>query len=232
MAGRALLPAARRALAAADAVRAAVDEVRGVLRGHLSIGVVQALGIVDLPDLLTRFHQHYPAISLALRHDTVDNLVRATADGDLDLSFVNRPYDARRVDELALGTEFLVLGMRPDDPLTHTKTIALADLAEREFIGARADFAIRARVDAVCAEVGLHRTICCESDTFSDLVDLIGSGFGIAFLPPAILKNTDVVGARTEPAIAWELTVVTPAGRPPSPAATAFLELLQATIGR
>ncbi|MGH3970157.1 MAG: LysR family transcriptional regulator [Mycobacterium sp.] len=226
-AGRALLPAARRALVAADDARALVDAVCGVLRGHLTIGVVQALGIIDFPALLTRYHEHYPGISVTLRHDTVDGLVRATIDGALDLAFVNRPYDARKVNELPLGTEALVLGVRPDDPLARTTTVALTDLGEREFIGARADFAIRARVEATCAEVGLHRTICCETDTLGDLVDLVGAGFGIAFLPPAILKNTNrVVGVKIKPAIPWELSVVTPVERPPSPAAAAFLEVL------
>jgi DNA-binding transcriptional LysR family regulator len=228
-AGRALLPAARSALAAADTARAAADAVRGVRRGHLAIGVARALGTIDLPTLLTSYHQRYPGITVALRHAAVDDLVRATVDGDLDLAFVNRPYDARRVHEFPLGTEFLVLAVSRDDPLARQQAVALTDLAEREFIEGRADFAIRARVEATCAEVGLHRNICCESDTLSDMVDLVGSGFGIAFLPPAILKNTDrVAGVKTKPAILWELTAVTPAERPPAPAAAAFLEMLPA----
>ena len=42
-AGRALLPAARRALAAADEGRDAVAGIRGVLRGQLHVGAAQAL---------------------------------------------------------------------------------------------------------------------------------------------------------------------------------------------
>ncbi|MGA7135005.1 MAG: LysR family transcriptional regulator [Mycobacterium sp.] len=228
-AGRALLPVARRALAAAEDARGVVDAVRGLLRGQLTIGVVQAMGIIDLPALLVRYHEHYPGINLELRHGAVDGLVRATVDGELDLAFVNRPYDGRRVHEVLLGTEFLVLAVARDDPLARQQSVALTDLAEREFIGAQSEFAIRARVDAICHEVGLHRNIRCESDTFSALADLVSSGFGIAFLPPTILKNVDrVVGVNTEPAISWELAVVTPVDRPPSPAAGAFLDMLAA----
>ncbi|MGH3595575.1 MAG: LysR family transcriptional regulator [Mycobacterium sp.] len=226
-AGSALLPVARRALAAAEDARAAVDAVRGVLRGHLTIGLVQAMGIIDLSALLARYHHRYPGVSLALRHDTIDGLVRATVDGELDLAFVNRAYDTRRVHELPLGTEFLVLAVSCDDPLAKKQTVALTDLADREFIVARADFTLRTRVDAICAEVGLHRNICCESDVFGDLVDLVSGGFGVAFLPPAILKNVDrVVAVKTKPAIPWELAVVTAVERPPSPAVTAFLDML------
>ncbi|WP_343600925.1 LysR family transcriptional regulator [Mycobacterium sp.] len=226
-AGRALLPAARSALAAAANGRAAVDAVRGVLRGHLAIGAMQVLGIIDLPALLTRYHERYPDVSIELRTDAVDNLVKATADGPLDLAFVNRPYDARRVNEVLLGTEYLALGVRPDDPLAQHETVALTDLTEREFIGDRPDFALRAQVDATCSQVGLDRRICCESDTLSDLVDLVGCGFGIAFLPPAVLTNCHrVVAVKTDPPIPWELSVVTPAKRPPAPAAAAFLDMI------
>ena len=56
-AGRALLPAARRALAAADEGRDAVAGVRGMLHGQLLVGAIQTLGVVDLAALLARFRR-------------------------------------------------------------------------------------------------------------------------------------------------------------------------------
>src|ERR1700722_18592194 len=47
-AGRALLPAARRALAAADEGRDAVAGGRGVLHRQMRVGAIQTLGVVDL----------------------------------------------------------------------------------------------------------------------------------------------------------------------------------------
>jgi DNA-binding transcriptional LysR family regulator len=227
-AGRALLPAARRALAAAEDARAAVDAVRGLLSGHLAIGAVQALSLVDLSSLLARYHRHYPGISLTLYHSTIDGLVRGTVDGDLDLAFVNRPFDSRRVNELLLGAESLVLAVSRDDPLARERVVALTDLEHRDFVGCPKEFTIRTRVDTSCAAVGLHHNICCETDTLSDLVDLVRGGLGVAFLPPSIVKNADrVVAVRTEPAIPWELAVVTSSERPPAQAAAAFLDMLR-----
>ena len=48
-AGRALRPAALRALAAAEDAQDAVAAVRGLVRGHLAIGAIQTLGQVHLP---------------------------------------------------------------------------------------------------------------------------------------------------------------------------------------
>ncbi len=48
-AGRALLPAARRTVAASEEGRDAVAGVRGLLRGQLTIGVIQTLGVASVP---------------------------------------------------------------------------------------------------------------------------------------------------------------------------------------
>ncbi|OBG03875.1 LysR family transcriptional regulator [Mycolicibacter sinensis] len=229
-AGQALLPDAQNALAAAERARAAVDAVRGLLSGKLTVGVIQGLGTIDLPALLARYHRSFPRIEITLRQDAIDALVNATADGSLDLAFVSRPYDANRVKELSLGTEFLVLAVRRDDPLARQETVGLSDLQQREFVERRADLRTRLHIDSICADLGFQRTICAETNTPGDLVDLVAAGLGIAFLPPALVaKSEDIVGVATDPGIPRELALITPSERAPSPAAAAFLgELLSA----
>ncbi|HEY2771299.1 MAG TPA: LysR family transcriptional regulator, partial [Solirubrobacteraceae bacterium] len=90
-AGRALLPAARRTIAAAENGRDAVAAVRGVVRGHLAIGAIQSLSRVDLPGLIGRFHRRHPAVTLRIHHVGAPELVRQTADGEIDLAIVDLP---------------------------------------------------------------------------------------------------------------------------------------------
>jgi DNA-binding transcriptional LysR family regulator len=87
-AGRALLPAARRALAAADEGRDAVAGVRGVLRGHLHVGAIQTLGVIDLPALLAGFRRAHPGVTIRLSHDAAPVLASAAADAQLDIAFI------------------------------------------------------------------------------------------------------------------------------------------------
>ncbi|GFG72594.1 LysR family transcriptional regulator [Mycolicibacter senuensis] len=233
-AGKALLPDAQDALAAAERARAAVDAVRGLLSGQLRIGVIQGQGIVDLPALLTRYHRSFPRIEITLRHDPIDALVQATADAGLDLAFVSRPFDVSRVKDLSLGTEDLVLAVRHHDPLAGTGTVALTDLQQREFVERRAELRTRLNIDGICAELGFQRNICAESNTPDDLVDLVAAGLGIALLPPTLVERSEhIVAVATDPAIPRELALITPGERAPSPAAAAFLgELLSTGVGQ
>jgi DNA-binding transcriptional LysR family regulator len=223
-AGRALLPAARRALDAAQEGRDAVAAVRGVLRGRLRIGAIQAVGDITMPRLLAAFHARHPAVHLHLHHDAVPALVREVVDGELDAAFVDRPFDRRHVVERPLAVQALVLAVGDSDPLAGRGHVALGDLADREFVEYRADSALRARIDAVCDRVGLRRHSICEVDTVADLVGAVEHGIGVAFVPPEALRRHPAVRAlATEPPISRELVLVHAANRPPSPATAAFL---------
>src|SRR5579875_126563 len=92
-AGAALLPRARATLAAAQDAADAVDEVRGGLRGSVRIGTMTAVGLVDLPALLGRFHREHPDVSLHLSVAPSGSrgLVAALTEGTLDLAFVSLP---------------------------------------------------------------------------------------------------------------------------------------------
>ena len=230
-AGRALLPAARRTVAAAEDGRDAVAAVRGLVRGHLAIGAIQSLGQVNLPGLIARFHRRHPAVTVRVHHVGAPELVRHTADGEIDLAIVDLPLgpQGNRVRAQPLATESLQLAVAANDPVAHRSRVRLSDLADREFIEYRPDSALRASIDRACDTVGLRRHIACEVDALPDLVELVALGIGVSLLPPAAIRLTGgrAVGVATEPPIPRELVLVTPLDREPSPPGAAFLQLLE-----
>jgi DNA-binding transcriptional LysR family regulator len=229
-AGRALRPAARRTVAAAEDGRDAVAAVRGLVRGRLAVGAISSLGRVNLPGLLSRFHRRHPAVTVRIHHDAAASLVRQTADGELDLAFVDLPLGPQgdRVRARTLGAESLQLAVAVADPVAHRSRVRLVDLADRDFIEYRPDSSIRASIDRACQAAGLHRHVVCEVDTVTDLVDLVALGVGVSLLPPAAIQTTSgrAIGIATDPPIPRELMLATPLEREPSPAGAAFLELV------
>ena len=230
-AGRALLPAARRAVAAAEDARDAVAAVRGLVRGHLAIGAIQTLGQVNLPGLLARFHRTHTAVTLRLHHAGAPELVRRTADGEIDLAIVDPPLGPQgdRVRATTIATELLQLAVAADAPLAHRSRVRLLDLADHEFIEYRPDSALRASIDRACHTIGLQRQIACEVDALPELVELVALGLGVSLLPPAAIRmaRRPRDRGRHRPAIPRELVLVTPLHREPSPAGAAFLRLLE-----
>jgi DNA-binding transcriptional LysR family regulator len=230
-AGRALLPAARRAVSATEDGLDAVAGVRGLVRGQLAIGVIQTVGPVDIPALLARYHRRHPAVTLRLHHADVASLVHQTADGELELAVVDLPLgpQAGRVTSHPIGTESLQLAVAEHDPLASRHRVRLTDLADRDFVEYRPDSSLRASIDQACQAAGLQRRVACEVDTIADLVELVALGLGLSLLPPAAIRTASarVIGLATDPPIPRDLMLVTPLDREPSPAASAFLELLK-----
>src|SRR5918998_1305356 len=64
--GEAVLPYARAALEAAAGARHAVDELTGLLRGHVAMGIIAGCASVELADMLAAFHRAHPAVEIAL----------------------------------------------------------------------------------------------------------------------------------------------------------------------
>jgi len=233
-AGRALLPAARRALAAADEGRDAVAGTRGVLKGQLHVGAIQTLGVIDLPSLLAAFRHAHPGVTIQLSHDAAPVLASAAADAQLDIAFIDGPTDPARLTRTEIGHDDLVLAGPQDDPLAKRTSINLADpaLRDRDFVDYRADSALRAQIDVACAAAGLARRTACEAQNMQYLTELIQHGLGISVLPPASVRavTAHVATIPITPPLRRDICAVTAATHPPTGSAQALLDLLAADI--
>src|SRR5438477_2374460 len=87
-AGEAVLEHARAVLASVRALRQAVDDVHGLVRGRLAIGMVSGCQVTPFFDALAGFHAAHPGIEMALDEDTSDRLVDGVWAGTTDLALV------------------------------------------------------------------------------------------------------------------------------------------------
>src|ERR1700749_1338416 len=87
-AGEAALDHARVVLGAARAVRQAVDDVSGVLRGRLDVGMVSGCTMTPLFDALAGFGTAHPGIEISLSEDSSDRLTQQVRAGEIDVALI------------------------------------------------------------------------------------------------------------------------------------------------
>jgi DNA-binding transcriptional LysR family regulator len=233
--GAAVLPYARAALQAVAGARLAVDELTGLVRGHVAVGMVTScLSLVDLPHLLADFHRHHPAVDITLWEANSDRLVDALGDGQLDMAVVGvsggpRPAIAT---ELA-ADEPLVAGVSQGDPLARRATITLRGLRNRDLISLPRGTGLRATLDGACAKAGFRPHIAFEASDPNVLAEFAARGFGVAILPesiarahPADLRAIPITAPRLRARLelAWRAEGLT------SPAARALIAHTRAAI--
>ena len=234
-AGRALLPEARTTLAAAAAAREAVEQVAGALRGTVTLGVIQAMRTVSVPDVLTVFHTEHPNVAVEIRHaDGSPGNAEQVRDGRLDLAFVSLP--GRRVpglDITLLTREPNLLAVSTRHPLSANKVVDLADLSHEVFVDFPLGWGMRETNDQAFAAAGATRQVAYEINDATTVLDFIRHGLAVGMIATSVLDGAPgivlIPVRRHVPC--YETAIAVPAGRRISAAAAALLATIHRTVG-
>jgi DNA-binding transcriptional LysR family regulator len=195
-AGRALLPHATEILVALRVARDAVEAVSGGMSGSLRIGYMTNVTLFDIPALLGRFSQAYPAVSMRLSPADrgTAGLADALRSGDIDVAFLSAaPEDFPDLDIEILAASPLALAVPTGHPLAQRRRIRLAEMVDLRFVDFRPGFANRTQVDRAFQERGLHRDVQIETSDTNDTAALVRNGLGVAFLPEYLVENDPAV---------------------------------------
>jgi DNA-binding transcriptional LysR family regulator len=230
-AGLALLPHARELLSQARAGRDAVVRVTRTLSGHLRVGAEQCLGVVDVPELLERFHTRYPHVGLHFTQAGSYELLDLLRAGSLDVAFVATASHLGTMNRTEIARRPVVLLCPPGHPLAGRGRIQWVDLDGADFVDFHESWAVRVINDDVARARGVHRVVRCTVNDIHTLLDLVHRGLGIAMVPQSISAKPQAAGLNVVPlpqqgAPEWVVSAVTPGSGTVSAAALHLLELL------
>lgn len=182
-AGTAALEHARAVLASAQAVRRAVDEVNGMIRGRIVVGMVTACTVSPLFDALTRFHLAHPGVEITLTEDHSDRLIERVRAGATDLALIGvSGTTPQGLDTLPIVSERLVAAVPLGHPLAERPLVTLADISMYPIVCMPEGTGIRTVFDRACAAKGIHPDIALQASAPSAIADLAIRGLGIAIL--------------------------------------------------
>ena len=182
-AGTAALPYARAALDCAADLREAIDEVKGVVRGRLTIGMVTGCEVTPLFAALAAFHREHPAIELELMENNSDHLIAAVIAGVADVALVGvagAPPEHLRSEVIA--REGLVALVPPGCPLATAKEVPLAELTAYPLVTLPEGTGIRAAFDEACVTASLIPDVALVASAPGAVAELASRGLGIAVL--------------------------------------------------
>jgi DNA-binding transcriptional LysR family regulator len=228
--GAAVLPYARAALEAVTGARDVVAEFTGLVRGHVTIGMVSSMAThdVDLPELLAEFHRRHPAVRITLSEAPSATLLDGLRAGSLDVAFTGLAADPPPgVDVQVITDEPLVAIVGLDDPLATRETITLTQLARRALICLPRGTAIRACVDDAFSAADLRPHYAFEAGDPRLLARLAGRGLGVAVLPESVMggRSAELHAITLRPSVRGRLAFAwrTEEG-PVGPAARTFVD--------
>ena len=230
--GSAVLPFARAALDAVTNARLAVDDLAGLVRGQVTVGMVSGCALPVLAELLAGFHDRHPGVAIALVEDNSDRLVERLRDGRLDLALIGwaeqTPAD---IDSVILVDEELVAAVAPDHPLADAGagvgTVTIRQLRDLPLVSLPRGTGVRAALDAACAAAGFTPRIVFEASALPMVVELADRGLGLAVVPASIPNGPGILRI-TDPQLRSRLELAWPSAPSANPAARALIEQARA----
>jgi LysR family transcriptional regulator, transcription activator of glutamate synthase operon len=233
-AGMAVAARARSILDQVDGVRDEVDELRGLVRGRVSIGATLPAGELDVPSLLVRFSESFPGIEIDLHEGTAGDMRRYLGEDQVDAAFSLLAEEPPAEFEVERLSEEEVVAAFPAGGGPDRERVSAAELSRYALVTPRSGSAIKHALDEFFARAGQTLRVSLESGDPFLLRCLVSTGFGAAVLPASLTRREgppiEVRGLR--PAVRLPATLLWRRQRHRSPAARAFIEFVRARRGR
>jgi DNA-binding transcriptional LysR family regulator len=213
-AGRALLRHAAGALDAVDAGRDALDRLRGVVSGRVSLGTIPGIPHIDLPALLAAFHSQHPQVEMTLREEHPVPLLEHLRHDDYDAAIVGmsqrEPPDGLHGE--LISAEPLVLVAAPDHRLGHLRFAPVSQLRDEPLVTLTRGSALRTHLENACEGAGFPARVTLETSDINLLGDLVACGLGVTIVPRSVAEAAAarqplrIIGIR--PAITQRFTLL------------------------
>ena len=174
--GELFLGYTRRALNEVDAGLQGIQELNGLLRGTLRIGVSYSYSARLLPEILAEFVRSYPTLHVVvsiMANRSVEEGIKA---GDIDLGLVCQSSNAQNFGSLELFKEEIVAVVSPKHPLGRTTALRLRDLEKVRLALPTSDFRTRQFIDLAFAAAKIKPEVVLEANHIDVLLEFAKRG--------------------------------------------------------
>jgi DNA-binding transcriptional LysR family regulator len=215
-------------LAERDDLIAELDELRGLKRGVLRIGLPPIGSDMLFAPLFAIYRSRYPGVEIQLvEHGSkrLEEMVRA-GDVDLGASLMPVPEDFVWQDVRCEPIDVLIAA---DHPLAKGDKVDLREVADLPFILFEGGFALNAIILTACEQSAIVPVVAARSSQIDFIIELVAAKLGIGFLPRMIAEQKKHENVRrigiSAPAMDWHMALIWRRGAYLPHAAKAWLAL-------
>lgn len=185
----------------------------------LAAGLLPAALAGD-PALPAQIHLHSAA---------PEKVVHAVLTGAAEVGVTSLPLEHRGVALHWIGEALCVAALRADDPLAGAAAVPLSACASRTLVTMQNPYRVRQRFDQALSAAGVAVASRIDTNTSLNALALVRAGLGMALLEPVTAYGFPVPDVAVRPldiAIPFHFCVITPQGRPPTPAVQTLIAQL------
>lgn len=222
---------ARRALNVLEEGQAVLHEYDELLRGSLTVGVVQTVNAYLTPPVVAKFVADVPNVFLSVKEHSADEIEEGVLAGTLDLGISFEPSVGREFDAQPLFNEEFVLVVDANHPLAARKRVRIEDLRDVPLALLNRAYCTRRMIEDVFRQANVSCRVAVELNSVSGLVGVTESGGPATILPKLGVEKTKAKVIRLEqPTPTRQVSLLRAMGHARLRAVDAFVEKLQEQV--
>jgi len=238
--GETLYHYARRILRLVDEAEQAIEQLKGLVKGELTLGASTIPGEYILPSLLAEFKEKYSAIDINLVIDDTKGIIEKVAHNEVELGLVGTREKSDKLVFETFTSERLVLISPASTKWFKHDPAKIEELKEVPFILRESGSGTRATVEHRLREAGIREenlTIVMRLGSTTAVKRAVESGAGVSFISEKAIENEIKLGTiKTIPFKDLELDrkffIVYRRQKSLSPATQALLQFLKEKKGQ
>jgi DNA-binding transcriptional LysR family regulator len=181
-AGEVLLEYATRLLRLVDEAATAVADLRDIKKGRVLVGANEA-GVHAVLPLISSFQQEYPGILVEVRRIPSRQMAQEVLLRTVDFGVLTFNPPERELLSLLLGTDELVLLVKPDHPLAGRKQVTMEEVGRQTIIAHNDPSPARERVLRLYEQRHAPLNIRISLPSLDGIKRAVETGLGVALLP-------------------------------------------------
>ena len=199
--GEAALAKARIILNEADELVQAARSAGQPLTGRFRLGVIPTIAPFLLPRALPLLRSRFPDLRLYLKEDLTQRLIAALKSGHLDAALIALPFDLSGLDCAHVSDDEILAALPAGHRLAAQDRTRPSELEEGDLILLEDGHCLRDHALAAC---GLRppragdTSMTFAATSLPTLVQMVGSGLGVTFLPSMAVAAGLTEGASIE----------------------------------
>lgn len=204
-AGEILYRHAQRIFLELEQAETAINELAGLQRGELHVGVVQTVNDYLMPLLASSFAQRHPRVKLLVSELSTDEIEAGLEQGELQVGLGFIPSSSQGIDAQPLLEEQLVLIVRSDHPLAQHKQVAVGSLDQLPMVMLSKSFCTRRLWEDSARLAPAQPEVVMEMNTVSSILTVVENSDLATVLPRFTLARSS-----SDHLVGIELTEPTP----------------------
>ncbi len=209
-AGRVILEQAQIIDKAFNNLQTELDDLLGLQKGHIRIGLPPIMDAAEFIQILGDFHSEYPNITFQLVEDGAKKIEENINQEELDVGITVLPTQ-EEFHFFSFMKEELKVVLPPNHRFANRKQVKLEELHEEQFILFNKDFVLNDRITSACKEAGFVPRVVSESSQWDFIGKMITANLGISILPYSVsqlLKEEVRTVKVVKPTIEWDLAII------------------------